>query len=124
MRLLAEIIIIMPTVASRMRIGYSKRDIFSRFMKLTDSTMVTAEPNSASTFITRANVSTTKAPAKASSLPGPPQITRSAASASDSTAPKVTAFAVSPLRKTPAIRSARLSTARTISGRAAAASAF
>ena len=63
--MLAEIISSMPMVASRMRIGYSKRCEPSRFMKLTDSTSAAAEPNSASTFMTLAKVSTISAPWKA-----------------------------------------------------------
>ena len=106
-----------------MRTGYSKRSERSRFMNCTDSTMATAEPKSASTFITRAKVSTTKAPPKAVCRPSPPQITRAATSASDTMAPSVMASAESLLRKTPAMSSAMASTARTISGRAATASA-
>ncbi len=123
MRLLAEIIIIMPVVASSTSTGYSKRCERSRFMKLTDKATATAEPNSAMIFITRAKVSTTKAPPKAVSRPSPPQITSAAARPSEISAPIVTLSVGSSLRKTPYMSSARLRTASAISGRTATASA-
>ena len=90
MRSFAEIIIIMPVLASMTRMGYSKRAIFTRFMKCVDNIMAMAEPKSAMTFITRANVSTTKAPPKAVTFPSLLKITRAATRASETMAPMVT----------------------------------
>ena len=78
---MAEIIIIMPTLASMTRMGYSKRAILTRFMKWLDRTMATAEPKSAMTFITRAKVSTTKAPPNAVTLPSLVKMTSEATKA-------------------------------------------
>ena len=71
MRSAAEIITIMPSVASTISTGYSKRSNFSARMKPTDMAMATPEPISATIFRSRANGSSAKAPLKAAPSPVP-----------------------------------------------------
>ena len=63
--LLAAIISIMPSVASRTSTGYSNLSNFSCLANSRDMTSVTTEPISVSTFMKRANGSLTKALPKA-----------------------------------------------------------
>ena len=57
-------IIIMPSVAMTMRIGYSKRSKRAARANATDIAIASAEPISDRIFMKRANSSTTKAPWK------------------------------------------------------------
>ena len=75
---LAEIISIMPSVASRISTGiFELVELLLPWRSPTDMISVTAEPTSVSTFMKRANGSLTKAPPKASPSP-PEQITTGA----------------------------------------------
>jgi hypothetical protein len=112
--------IIMPAVARSTSMGYSKRSIFSVFMKLTESTMATAEPNSVKTFMSRAKASMTSEPPKASSRPPPPAITSTTARPS-TTIVAILMRSADFSRKTPSIKSAMAATTRKISGNAAVA---
>ena len=62
MRSLAEIIIIMPAVASSTSTGYSNFIDLASEKSSNDSISATAEPPSTSSFMKRANPSTTNAP--------------------------------------------------------------
>ena len=88
-------------------------------MKLTDSTMATADPKSVRTFIKRAKVSTTSDPPNASCRPLPPASTSATASPRAMMAAMLT-ISADLSRNTPNIRSAIAATTRKISGSAAA----
>ena len=124
MRSLAEIIIIMPTEASSTRMGYSNFAMLMRVRKRRDSTMATAEPVRASTFINRAKSSTTKLPPNALTLPTPvPHHTIAAIRTSAAIARLETRANASLREKEPSINNAAAIMASKISGSAATASA-
>jgi hypothetical protein len=120
---LADTIISMPSVASRMRTGYSKRSMRSAFMKCTESAIAAAEPSSTRILNSRAKPSTTKAPWNAISRPSVPKMTRAPVIASTTTLAALTRSADCSLRNTPNMSSAMAATARKISGRATSMSA-
>ena len=105
----------MPVVASTIRTGYSNRSKFSRRMKVTDMAIAAADPVSASTFISRANGSTTNAPLKA--VPSPVnQTSQSPAMISTASARPVTDELALRPRNTPSINRNMAPIASTSSG--------
>ena len=118
----AEIISIMPKVASSTSTGYSFESILLRRRNLPLIAKVTPAPKSAATFISRANVSVIKAPLNAVTEPLPDfQITNAATTARLAIAPPRMVVGEADLINTPSINKTIASIAKVISGRAAAA---
>ena len=113
--LLAEIISIMPSVASRISTGNSNLSNFSALAKPTDITRVTTDPPTARSLKNRANGSDTKAPPKAvPSVPKKP--IQPSAKTRMATASPLTVLVALSLEKTPIIRRTSAPTATISSG--------
>ncbi len=118
MRSFAEIITIMPVVASRMSTGNSKRAIPSRSLYAIARMIETAEPISTSTFMKRPKPSTTKRPLNPTRRSPPPEMARQITTMSTRTASHETKRAECSPRKTPIRSSAIAAHTVTISGSA------